>query len=83
MNPATGRMRIRMVDIESDRYKIARSYMLRLKRSDFDDPVELAKLAAVVHVTPEKFRAEFEALVGSESTRSSLMMPSASRASTS
>ena len=83
MNPATGRMRIRMVDIESDRYKIARSYMLRLKRSDFDDPVELAKLAAVVHVTPERFRAEFEALVGSESTRSSLMMPCASRASTS
>ena len=83
MNPATGRMRIRMVDIESDRYKIARSYMLRLKRSDFDDPTELAKLAAVVHVTPARFRAEFEALVGSESARSSLMMPSASRGPTS
>ncbi len=29
MDAQTGRMRVRMVDIESDRYKIARSYMLR------------------------------------------------------
>ena len=42
----TGRMRVRMVDIDSDRYRIAYAYMLRLKRDDFDDPRELAKLAA-------------------------------------
>ena len=30
LDPVTGRMRVRMVDITSDRYKIARSYMLRL-----------------------------------------------------
>ena len=46
MDPQTGRMRVRMVDIESDRYRIARTYMLRLKREDFEDPRELAKLAA-------------------------------------
>ncbi|MBA3377038.1 MAG: 6-phosphofructokinase, partial [Actinobacteria bacterium] len=41
MDPVTGRMRVRMVDITSDRYKIARSYMLRLKSEDFEDKVEL------------------------------------------
>ena len=49
MDPATGRMRIRMVDVDSDRYRIAYAYMLRLKRQDFDDPAELAKLAGLVH----------------------------------
>ncbi len=57
MNPETGRMRVRMVDINSDRYRIAYAYMLRLKRSDFEDPRELAKLAAAAHTTPEGFQA--------------------------
>ena len=50
-------MRVRMVDIDSDRYRIAYAYMLRLKRGDFEDPGELAKLAAAAHTTPEGFRA--------------------------
>lgn len=63
MDPQTGRMRVRMVDIESDRYKIARSYMLRLKQEDFEDPHELARLAAAAGVTPEQFRRSFQGLV--------------------
>lgn len=63
MDPVTGRMRVRMVDIESDRYKIARSYMLRLRREDFTNPAELAKLAAVTNVGPEAFRERFGYLV--------------------
>jgi 6-phosphofructokinase 1 len=66
MDPHTGRMRVRMVDIESDRYKIARSYMLRLKKEDFDDAGELARLATVAHLTPEEFRRQFRTLVQSE-----------------
>src|SRR5262249_39052756 len=58
MDPQTGRMRVRMLDLDSDRYKIARTYMLRLNRSDFEDPTELAKLAAVIGRTPDAFRAE-------------------------
>jgi len=58
MDPQTGRMRVRMVDIHSDQYRIAYAYMLRLKRSDFDDPRELAKLATVAHTTPERLREE-------------------------
>jgi 6-phosphofructokinase 1 len=63
MNPQTGRMRVRMVDIGSDRYRIACAYMLRLGRSDFDDPRELAKMAAAAGTTPERIRAELGYLV--------------------
>jgi 6-phosphofructokinase 1 len=59
MDPETGRMRVRMVDVDSDRYRIAYAYMLRLKRSDFEDRGQLAKLAAAAHTTPEGFHALF------------------------
>lgn len=67
MDPQTGRMRVRMVDTDSDQYRIAFAYMLRLKRADFDDSRELARLAAVANVTPEKFRSEMGYLVERES----------------
>jgi 6-phosphofructokinase 1 len=63
---ATGRTRVRMVDVTSTRYGIARRYMIRLRRDDFEDPHELAKLAATAHVQPEDFRREFEYLVAHE-----------------
>ncbi len=66
MDPQTGRMRVRMVDVQSDQYRIAYAYMLRLKRSDFEDPRELAKLAAVAHMTPERFREELGYLADRE-----------------
>jgi len=62
----TGRTRIRLVDVASTRYAIARRYMIRLRRDDFEDPHELAKLAATAHVSPEKFRHEFEYLIAAE-----------------
>jgi 6-phosphofructokinase 1 len=66
MDPQTGRMRVRMVDIASDRYKIARSYMLRLKAEDFDDPKELARLAQAANLTPDEMKRQFRRLVQSE-----------------
>jgi 6-phosphofructokinase 1 len=62
----TGRTRIRLVDTASTRYAIARRYMIRLRRDDFEDPHELAKLAATAHVSPEEFRREFEYLMVDE-----------------
>ena len=62
----TGRTRIRLVDVASTRYAIARRYMIRLRRDDFEDPHELAKLAATTHISPEEFRREFEYLIASE-----------------
>jgi 6-phosphofructokinase 1 len=66
MDRKTGRMRVRMVDIDSDRYMIARRYMLRLRRDDVDDPSELAKFASVLGITIEEFQAQFAYLVESE-----------------
>jgi len=62
----TGRARVRLVDIHSTRYAIARRYMIRLRRDDFEDPHELAKFAATVGMSLEDFRKQFEYLVGDE-----------------
>jgi 6-phosphofructokinase 1 len=62
----TGRTKVRMVDLHSTRYAIARRYMIRLRRDDFRDPHELAKLAATCDFSPEDFRREFEYLVEDE-----------------
>jgi len=45
VDPDTGRSRVRLLDIHSTRYSIARRYMIRLRRDDFEDPLDLAKLA--------------------------------------
>jgi len=62
----TGRTRVRLVDIASTRYAIARRYMIRLRKDDFEDTQELARLARTVKLTPEEFRKEFEYLVAHE-----------------
>jgi 6-phosphofructokinase len=80
MNPETGRMRIRLVDIHSDRYRIATAYMLRLTTDDFDTPTELAKLAAATNLTPARFRSEFGHLVDREPPRSEQPAPIAGSA---
>lgn len=66
LDPNTGRPRVRLVDTRSTGYAIARRYMIRLRRDDFDDPHELAKLAAAVGVSIERFRKEFEGVVANE-----------------
>jgi 6-phosphofructokinase 1 len=59
IDPATGRARVRLVDVHSSRYLIARRYMIRLLRSDFEDRNELESLARVAGLTPEAFRDQF------------------------
>ncbi len=66
IDPDKGRFRIRLVDVDSTRYRIAHRYMIRLRRDDFEDPHELAKLAAAVGVSRERFEKEFAYLVESE-----------------
>jgi 6-phosphofructokinase len=62
----TGRTRIRLVDITSTRYAIARRYLIRLRRDDFDHPAELSRLAATVKLPEAEFRRQFEYLVQQE-----------------
>ena len=63
MDAETGRTHVRMVDTESDRYQIARSYMVRLRREDFDDAHQLVKMASAMGVTAEEFRRRYEYIV--------------------
>jgi 6-phosphofructokinase 1 len=63
LNPATGKMKTRRVNVEGEGYQCARRYMIRLERSDFDEPERLAVLARTAGLTPEKFRERFEYLV--------------------
>jgi 6-phosphofructokinase 1 len=66
LDPETGRTRVRMVDTETEYYKIARRYMLRLRRDDFADATEVARYANVTRLKPEEFRKQFEYLVSAE-----------------
>ncbi len=66
LDPETGKTRVRMVDINTEHYKIARRYMIRLRRDDFEDPHELAKFAATAGISLDEFRAQFEYLVADE-----------------
>jgi 6-phosphofructokinase len=59
IDPETGRTRVRSVDVTSTRYAIARGYMLRLSREDFEDAHDLAKLASIAHLTADEFKDQF------------------------
>jgi 6-phosphofructokinase 1 len=66
LDSATGRARMRMVDIQSARYAIARRYMIRIRRDDFEDAHALAKFAATAGISLQEFRRQFEPLVADE-----------------
>ena len=63
IDPKTMKTKIRMVDPASESFYIARRYMLRLNQADFDDPHELAKLAATAGMSIDKFKATFGYLI--------------------
>ena len=64
LDPKTGRMQTRRVNVDGEAYECARAYMIRLEREDFEDAKQLARLAADISITPEQFRARFGYLVG-------------------
>jgi 6-phosphofructokinase 1 len=60
VDPATGRIAMRLVDTDSARYQIARRYMIRLRPDDFENPEQLSRLAAVVGVDAAEFGRQFK-----------------------
>jgi ATP-dependent phosphofructokinase / diphosphate-dependent phosphofructokinase len=66
LDPKTGKAKVRLVDVRSTRYAIARRYMIRLRRDDFEDPHELAKFAATCGISLQDFREQFEYLIQDE-----------------
>jgi 6-phosphofructokinase 1 len=63
-DPATGRTRTRLVDIDSEYYEVAREYMIRLEPSDLEDPETVGRLAAAAHITSEEFETAFAHAAG-------------------
>jgi 6-phosphofructokinase 1 len=66
IDPNTGRAKVRLVDIHSTRYAIARRYMIRLRRDDFEDPEALERFAGTAGLSVKEFRRQFEYLVNTE-----------------
>ncbi len=64
LNPETGRMTVRKVNVDGEAYECACAYMIRLERADFEDATQLQKLAISVSMTPEQFRKRFGYVVG-------------------
>jgi 6-phosphofructokinase len=58
IDPATGRIRTRSVDVTTQAYAVARSYMIRLGPDDFHGPA-LDALAAQTNLDPAGFEREF------------------------
>ena len=58
-DPGTGRVRIRLVNVDSSSYRVAREYMIRLDREDLEDPGKLGPIAAAAGLTPDAFRDRY------------------------
>jgi 6-phosphofructokinase 1 len=70
LDPATGRAKVRMVDIGSQSYQIARQYMIRLTEDDVNDPALLGRCAALTGLSSEAFRHRFEPVAARDKTLS-------------
>lgn len=64
INPETGRTEVRMVDIDSFRYRSAYDFMTRLKPEHAQDDILFEKLAALTNLTCIEFRKRYGYLVG-------------------
>jgi 6-phosphofructokinase 1 len=58
-DPETRRVRIRLANVESSSYRVARQYMIRLDPEDLEDPEKLGPIAAAAGLTPEAFRNRY------------------------
>jgi len=63
LDPATGRTRVRMVDVDSESYRVARGFMIRLGREDIERQEMLERHAAIVGLTTDAFHNRFGYLV--------------------
>ncbi|MEO9097801.1 MAG: diphosphate--fructose-6-phosphate 1-phosphotransferase [Candidatus Baltobacteraceae bacterium] len=63
LDPQTGRIRVRTVDVATESYEVARNYMIRLERDDFQEP-RLSRLAAHTNLDASAFKTTFEAVLG-------------------
>jgi ATP-dependent phosphofructokinase / diphosphate-dependent phosphofructokinase len=60
--PETGKTRVRLVNVQSEGFRVAREYMIRLEAEDFADPRQVAKLASAGNLTAQEFSDRFQYL---------------------
>lgn len=60
LDPKTNKTKVRMLNVKSNSFEVARQYMIRLVKEDFKDPERLSRLAEVAHLTPGEFKNLFE-----------------------
>jgi 6-phosphofructokinase 1 len=61
-DPATGRTRVRLVDTDSEHYRVARDYMIRLTPANLANDATSQRLAEAAKMAPDAFRDEFSKL---------------------
>ncbi|MBK8981180.1 MAG: 6-phosphofructokinase [Ignavibacteria bacterium] len=57
-----GRISTREADVDSDSYQVARKYMIRLEKSDFEELKNVARLALIGNMKTEEFIDKFKYL---------------------
>jgi len=57
---------VRRVDVASNRFRIARDYMIRLRKSDFANADAVSKMAGVVKLSADDFGKQFEHVTAHE-----------------
>ena len=60
-DPDTGRTRVRMVDTQSERYRVAREYMVSVQPEDLEDDGLVARMAEYGNRSSEEIRERFGA----------------------
>lgn len=58
IDPSTGKVKVRTVDVTSETYTVGRKYMIRLEKEDFS-PQNLRRLARAANLTVSQFRNRF------------------------
>ena len=58
----TGKTKVRLVDTDSEGFRVARAYMIRLEAEDFAHAAWVDRLADAAHLSPGAFRQRFESL---------------------
>ena len=63
LDPKTGKIRVRYVDLESEAYQTLNAYMIRLKKEDFENPETVTAIAKAGNLTETEFVTRFKPIV--------------------
>lgn len=63
LDKETGKTKVRLVDTNSLSFTIAKEYMIRLTKKDFEDEDTLKELAKTANLTTKEFKEHFEYLI--------------------